>query len=434
MKVLVVGSGGREHALAWKISRSPKVDALFAAPGNAGTARLGTNWPDTSATAVPAIVSRSKETGIDLAVIGPEAALAAGVSDALREASIPVFGPGRSGARLESSKAFSKQFMARHGIPTARFKVVHDVKQAQRSLADWDGGVVVKADGLAGGKGVVVCDGPESALTVLADWYTNHKVPGGGVSVVLEEALIGREVSVMALTDGRRCSELAPACDYKRAGDGDTGPNTGGMGAYSPADDVVNPELSARIRSSVLLPTLAGLRADGIDYRGCLYAGLMVTARGPMVLEYNARFGDPETQVVLPRLETDLLELLYQIAVADAAAAEPLNISFSSQACVGVVLASEGYPLTSTPVRALPLPDEALGADAIAFWGGSTLAGETVDAAGGRVMTVCAMGNAHAQARDRAYAACAAYGRMLPPGVRLSCRSDIGNRAVGARH
>jgi phosphoribosylamine--glycine ligase len=434
MKVLIVGSGGREHALAWKISQSPKVDALFAAPGNAGTARLGTNWSDIAATAVPAIVSRSKEARIDFAMIGPEAALAAGVSDALREAGIPVFGPGRSGARLESSKAFSKQFMARHGIPTAKFKVVHDVKQAQRSLADWEGGVVVKADGLAAGKGVVVCGDSASALAVLADWYGNHKVPGGGASVVLEEALVGREVSLMALTDGRRCSELAPACDYKRAGDGDTGPNTGGMGAYSPADDVVSPELAARIRASVLAPTLAGLRADGIEYRGCLYAGLMLTARGPMVLEYNARFGDPETQVVLPRLQTDLFELLYDIAAGDLVEARPLQVSFSPRACVGVVLASEGYPHTSTPVRALPLPDQTLGADTIAFWGGSTPAGELVDASGGRIMTVCATGNSHEQARERAYAACAAYGKMLPPGVRLSCRSDIGNRPVPARH
>ncbi len=440
MKVLVIGSGAREHALAWKLSRSPKVDAIFAAPGNAGTARLGTNWSDVSATAAPKLVAKAREAAIDLVVIGPEAALAAGVSDALRETGINVFGPGRSGARLESSKAFAKQFMARHGVPTAKFKVVHDLKQAHRCLADWEGGVVVKADGLAAGKGVVVCPDTAKGLAVLEDWYGNQKVPGGGSSVVLEEALVGREVSVMTVTDGTRCAELATACDYKRAGDGDTGPNTGGMGAYSPTPDVVDAAMASRIREEVLAPTLSGLRADGIEYRGCLYAGIMVTQRGPMVLEYNARFGDPETQVVLPRMESDLFELLYEVSTAAVdqngrpLQMNSLQVEFSPQACVGVVLASEGYPVTSTPVANLPLPDAALADGALAFWGGSTLAGDVVAASGGRVLTICGLGVDHARAREIAYAACAAYGHNLPPGTKLCCRSDIGIRTAAVRH
>jgi len=421
VKVLIIGSGGREHALAWKLAQSPSVEAVYAAPGNAGTARLGTNWPDVAVTAAPQIVAKSLAEGIGLAVIGPEASLAAGLADALRAAGVPTFGPNRNGARLESSKAFAKQFMARHGIPTARFRLAHDLKQALRQLNEWSwSGIVVKADGLAAGKGVVVCGSVPEAKALLEGWYGERKVPGGGSTVVLEECLTGREASVMTVTDGRLAFALAPACDYKRAGDGDAGPNTGGMGAYSPASDVLDSAALDHIERAVLTPALAGLRRDGIDYRGCLYAGIMMTADGPMVLEFNARFGDPETEVVLPRLDSDLAALL--LACANGVLTPEDEPRFISRACVGVVLVTEGYPLKSTPLAGLP------DADGAVFWGSSARNGDTVDTSGGRVLTVTALGDSIADARAAAYSACAAYGKRLAPGKKLVCRADIAAR------
>ena len=423
MKVLVVGSGAREHALVWKLAQSRRVYSICSAPGNAGTAALGTNWPDVSATDTHALVSRAQSEDIGFAVIGPEAALAAGVADALRAAGIPTFGPGRSGARLESSKAFAKQCMRRWGIPTAEFQVAHDLKQAERALRSFERGIAVKADGLAAGKGVVVFDDAAQARPVVERWYKERAVPGGGSTIVFEERLEGAEVSIMAVTDGNRIHMLAPACDYKRAGDGDTGPNTGGMGAYSPAADVLNEAALNTIRKKIIQPVQAGLAADGIEYRGCVYAGLMMTKRGPYVLEFNARFGDPETQVVLPRLKSDLFELVYSIAMADGKAAQP---DFTSDTCVGVVLASAGYPDSSKPVAGLP-PAEALGDGVTAFWAASKPAGDFIDANGGRVLTMTALGATIEAARNRTYGAIAQYRTRLA-GQTLACRSDIAER------
>ena len=400
MRILVVGNGAREDALSWRLAQSPSCDAIFAAPGNAGTASRGTNW-NISATDGKAIVERCAEEKIDLVVLGPESAIAAGVGDRLRDAGIAVFGPNRSGGRLESSKVFAKKFMERHGVPTARAAIVHSESSAMKALDEWPGGgVVIKADGLAAGKGVVVCDDVDSARTVLKDWYGAGKIPGGGSDVLLEEKLTGREVSVFALADGRAMVPLAAACDYKRAGDGDTGPNTGGMGAYSPPLDFPI-DMYDQVRERILAPVLRGLLAEGEEYIGVLYCGLMWTKNGPYVIEFNARFGDPETQVLMPRIHGDFAQLL---ASAAEGAMDLSLASLGNDCCVGVVLATSEYPRTSTPLRGLN-PDVSLPGGAVAFWGGSTLENDAVSSGGGRVLTVTACGEDVSAARANAYAA-----------------------------
>ncbi|MBV8530299.1 MAG: phosphoribosylamine--glycine ligase, partial [Candidatus Eremiobacteraeota bacterium] len=273
MRVLVVGNGAREDALSWRIAESPSCEAVFAAPGNAGTASRGLNW-ELTATNGKSLAERCLTEKIDLAVLGPETAIAAGVGDHLRDAGVAVFGPNRSGGRLESSKIFAKRFMERHGIPTARSVVVHSLDGANKVLDEWEGAVVVKADGLAAGKGVVVTPDVEAARAVLGDWYGRGRIPGGGCDIVLEDRLQGREVSIFALCDGRALAPIGAACDYKRAGDGDTGPNTGGMGAYSPPAGFPE-DLDDSVRERVLAPLLRGLQAEGEEYIGVLYCGLM---------------------------------------------------------------------------------------------------------------------------------------------------------------
>ncbi len=419
MRVLVVGNGAREDALSWKIAQSPSIDGLFAVPGNAGTASRATNW-NIPVTDGISIVERAQAENIDLAVLGPEVAIAAGVGDRLRDAGIAVFGPNRSGGRLESSKVFAKRFMERHGVPTARAAVAHSLASAMKSLDEWTGdGVVLKADGLAAGKGVVVCDRVAQARTVLTDWYTNNKIPGGGSDVLLEERLSGRELSVFALADGRAMVPMAAACDYKRAGDGDTGPNTGGMGAYSPPYQFPE-DMDDQVRERILAPVLRGLLAEGERYIGVLYCGLMWTEQGPYVIEFNARFGDPETQVLMPRINGDFAGLLKSCAEE---AMDLTLATLSTQSCVGIVLATNDYPRSNTPLHRLNA-DISLPRGAQAFWGGSSLVDGTVETAGGRVLTVTALGETLADARTGAYDAVKVLAKRLNT-TELSYRTDI---------
>jgi phosphoribosylamine--glycine ligase len=420
MRILVVGGGAREDALSWRLAASPSCEALFHAPGNAGTLTRGTNWPDVAATDARTIARRAVDEKIDLVVLGPETAIAAGVGDKLREAGIAVFGPNRGPGRLETSKIYAKRFMERHGIPTARFKIVHNFEQVRRALDGWRGGAVVKADGLAAGKGVVVCDDGGSAMAVLADWYGKNKIPGGGSDVVIEERLSGREVSVFAIADGKTIVPVAAACDYKRAGDGDQGPNTGGMGAYSPPAGFPADLLDV-VRERVAEPVLRGSIADGEAYRGVLYCGLMQTERGLFVIEFNARWGDPETQVLMPRVDGDFARYL---ASAAKGALETGAATWSQDACVGVVIATARYPYENTPAGGLPAELD-LGDGVVAFWGTSSRDNRTVSSPGGRVLTVTARAHDLAAARARAYDAIAALKARFPSGTPLTYRSDI---------
>ena len=419
MRVLVIGSGAREDALSWRLAQSPSVEAIFAAPGNAGTASRGENWA-VAATDGKTLADLATSEGIDLVVIGPEVAIAAGVGDRLRESGLSVFGPNRSGGRLESSKVFAKRFMERHGVPTARAVVVHSLDGAKKALSEWKaGGVVVKADGLAAGKGVVVAPDVDSARAVLAEWYGQNALPGGGSDVLLEEKLEGREVSVFALCDGRAMVPMAAACDYKRAGDGDTGPNTGGMGAYSPPHGFPD-DLYDRVRERILSPVLRGLLAEGEEYVGVLYCGLMWTADGPYVIEFNARFGDPETQVMMPRVGGDFAMLLKSAA---AGAMDVSLATMSERHCAGVVLATSDYPRSNTALHGLN-PDLSLPEGCQAFWGGTQLVDGKVDTAGGRVLTVTALGDDLPAARANAYDAVKLLAARLGT-KELSYRTDI---------
>lgn len=420
MRVLVVGGGGREDALSWALSRSSSVEAVFAAPGNAGTATRGDNW-DIVATDGKALAARARDERIDLAVLGPESAIAAGVGDRLREAGIPTFGPSRSAGRLESSKIFAKRFLERYKIPTARARIAHSLPQALTVIDEWpDLEIVIKADGLAAGKGVVVAPDVKDASAVVADWFANAGVPGGGTDILLEERLEGREVSVFAICDGRAMLPFAAACDYKRAGDGDVGPNTGGMGAYSPPAGFPGDYMDI-VRRDIIGPVLDGLRADGEEYIGVLYCGLMWTASGPKVLEFNARFGDPETQALIPRLQGDFARLLHSAAtgVLEADAAR-----IAGDACVCVTLVTDDYPAVSKPATGLPEKLD-LPASALAFWGTSQRRNGAVNVGGGRALTVAETGAGLDEARRRAYEAVDRVTKQLAPAVRLNYRTDI---------
>ncbi len=422
MHILLVGSGGREHALAWKLAGSPRLEQLWVAPGNAGTARLGERVKNVAIATedVAGLVAFAGTNAIGLAVIGPEAPLAAGLGDALRAAGIAVFGPNRAAAEIESSKAFSKDFMARHGIPTARYGVFRDHTEALRHLLSIDYPVVIKASGLAAGKGVIVPACADEAEAALRQIMLDREFGAAGDEAVIEERLTGPEISVLAFSDGHTVRVMPPAQDHKRVGDGDTGLNTGGMGAYAPAP-IATPELIADVTRSVLQTTIDGLRAEGRPFVGVLYAGLMLTPDGPRVLEFNARFGDPETQVILPLLESDLVEVL--LACAEGRLGD-IDVTWRQGAAACVVMASEGYPgpyPKDLPIAGL---DQAP-TDAFVFHAGTREFAEQVVTAGGRVLAVSGWGVDIRSALDRAYAA---VGAISFSGMHF--RRDIGWRAL----
>jgi phosphoribosylamine--glycine ligase len=396
VNVLVVGSGSREHAIAWKLRQSPRLTDLFIAPGNAGTAATGLNL-DIAATDLEGMTRAAKENRCELVVVGPEAPLAEGLVDRLAVEGIAAFGPNRSAARIESSKAFAKDLMERYGIPTARSAVFANRTDARNYIEGLGAPPVVKADGLAVGKGAIVCDSIDEALAAVEKMMGERAFGASGDTVVIEERLSGREVSAHAFSDGRTALPMPFSCDYKRIRDGDEGPNTGGMGAYSPTD-WLDDETAARI-DGITRATIEAMMSEEVPYRGVLYPGLMVTENGPKVLEFNCRLGDPEAQALLPRLKTDLLEIC--LSVVENRLHE-IDIEWSDEACVAVVMASGGYPEeyeTGHAVAGLGQVEEAL-----VFHAGTRLADDgTVLTAGGRVLTVAALGADLTEARAKAY-------------------------------
>ena len=421
MKVLLVGSGGREHALAWKIAGSPLLTRLVCAPGNPGMAALG-ELRDIGPTDVAGQVALAKEIDADLVVIGPESAVEAGLADALAELGIPCFGPTSAAGRLESSKAFTKAFCARHGLPTAGFGVFDTVAAARAGLADFEPPYVIKADGLAAGKGVVIAPGRAEAEAAIEDML-GGRFGSAGARVVIEAFMNGEEASLFALSDGRSYRLFGAAQDHKRAYDGDEGPNTGGMGTYSPPPALTDDLLRAA-EQRLVAPTLAGMAAEGSPYRGVLFAGLMLTPEGPKLVEYNARFGDPETQVLMLRLKSDLLPYLH--ACATARLDELPELEWFEDVAICVVMAAKGYPDDPLKGSRIEGAEADFGEDVLVFHAGTSRDGEGVlRAAGGRVLNVCARGPDLKTARERAYAA---IGEIdWPKGF---YRSDIGWRAL----
>jgi phosphoribosylamine--glycine ligase len=421
MKILVIGSGGREHALAWKLVQSPRVSQVFVAPGNGGTA-LEDGLINVPLTEIPTLVEFvRRDEDIAFTVVGPEAPLAAGVVDAFRAAGLKIFGPTQAAAQLESSKDFAKQFMARHGIPTAAFGTFTDAAAAHAYIDQHGAPIVVKADGLAAGKGVVVASTAEGAHAAVDAMLAGNSMGDAGHRVVIEECLMGEEASFIVMVDGEHVLALASSQDHKRLQDGDQGPNTGGMGAYSPAP-VVTPELHARIMREVIHPTVEGMLADGIRFTGFLYAGIMVDTDGaPRVLEFNCRMGDPETQPIMMRLKSDLVALL---EAAVNGKLDQVEAEWDRRTALGVVLAAAGYP--EAPQKGAVIGTLPAAADDLhIFHAGTTVQDGLTVVNGGRVLAVTALGDSVRMAQKRAYEAIA--------GVRfdgMQYRRDIGWRAL----
>ncbi|HHZ20698.1 MAG TPA: phosphoribosylamine--glycine ligase [Firmicutes bacterium] len=398
-RVLVVGSGGREHALVWALARSPEVERIYTTPGNEGMAQLAVKV-QVNADDPEALARWAKENRIDLTVVGPEAFLAKGLADTFQNHGLAVFGPTKAAARLESSKVFAKEFMARHRIPTAKFKVFDDYNEAAAYIQSTPGPWVVKADGLAAGKGVVVANNRKEALAAVEAMMVSQRFGQAGNRVVIEEKLDGEELSVMAVTDGREFRMLLPAQDHKRVGDGDQGPNTGGMGAYAPTT-LLTPGLKQRIAQEILAPAINGIAAEGAPFVGVLYAGLMITPDGPQVIEFNVRFGDPETQAVLVLIESDLYKLLD--AAANGRLQEHPELKWREGAAACVVMASGGYPgdySSGLPITGL---DTLEGDETVIFHAGTRLVDGTWVTNGGRVLNVVGLGKTLADALDQAY-------------------------------
>lgn len=397
MNVLVIGSGGREHAICHALARSTELDRLFILPGNAGTATLGTNIPG-DACDIELALAVARREHVDLTIVGPEDPLAGGLVDAFERAGLRIFGPRAAAARLESDKAYAKLLMRQHAIPTAEARIFTEFDLARQYIASRDEPVVVKAAGLAKGKGVIVCDDPADAILAAENVLVKRQFGDAGASIVVEERLLGREASLLAIVDGHVAVLLEPAQDHKRLGDHDTGPNTGGMGAFSPTP-AIDEHVTAQVESQILVPVLDALIRQDTPYRGVLYIGLMLTAAGPKVLEFNCRFGDPETQAILLRLRSDLLSLLHAAVTGRLESAE---IAWDPRPALCVVMASGGYPekhASGLPITGLPEDTE----DLVVFHAGTRRDGDRIVTAGGRVLGVTGLGETLAAARQRVY-------------------------------
>ena len=423
MKILIVGGGGREHALAWKTAQSPLAEKVYVAPGNAGTA-LEPNLENVkiAASDVQGLLAFAQREGINLTIIGPEAPLVLGIVDSFRAVGLKCYGPTQAAAQLEGSKAFCKDFLARHHIPTAAYQTFTDIESALAYVEQQGAPIVVKADGLAAGKGVVVAQSLDEAFSAVRDMLGGNAFGAAGHRVVIEEFLQGEEASFIVMTDGEHALAMASSQDHKARDDGDTGPNTGGMGAYSPAP-VVTPAVHARAMEEVILPTLRGMAADGIPYTGFLYAGLMVAAEGSIkVLEFNCRFGDPETQPIMMRLKSDLPALCLKALDGKL---DEVQTEWDSRPALGVVMAAKGYPeayAKGDPITGLPDQESA---DVKVFHAGTSMNQEVPITSGGRVLCVCALGEDVAEAQKKAYDQVA---KIHWPGAFY--RKDIGHRAI----
>jgi len=420
MKVLVIGSGGREHVLTWKIKQSPNVEELYCAPGNGGIAQIA-ECVDIQATDISGLLKFAKEKQIDLTVVGPEAPLVEGVVDKFKEAGLKVFGPSKDASQLEGSKVFTKEFLKRHNIPTADFEQFEDIQAAKDYLNSAKFPLVIKADGLAAGKGVVICNDLEEGIQAVDQIMAEKVFKDAGKKIVIEECLVGEEASILAISDGESFCLLDSSQDHKRIFDDDQGPNTGGMGAYSPAP-VITKEIMSDISARIITPTIDGMSEEENPFQGVLYAGLMMTAEGPKVLEFNVRFGDPETQAVLPRLKTDIVEVM--MASCEGRLSE-VKLSWDERACVCVVMSSGGYPAAyekGKEIAGIESIEEDL---AIVFHAGTKQKGEKIFTSGGRVLGVTSLGDGIEAAINKAYKAV-----EMISFDRCFFRRDIGAKAL----